>query len=750
MFLLSIDRPWWRSPFFFHRRHIKTRRQVALLRRSGIREVEIDPLRGLDVFPPTMVKSQAAYWTNQPQRSSSLSTVASPPPSAPPNTAMVVEELHKTLSEVATVANNLLTAMHAGAQPQTQVLTPLVHRLLECVSQDPEASTSLMKTRLSRPDTSSPTTDACALSLAVGKALGLETHQLLALGMGTFLHESAKVQQAASVIPTPCRASEADKGPDQPPPKAAVSHFAHLSQQVEQVRAIMTEIQKSGNKLDVRPESMETEIDRLSQIVSLIHTYLSLMNGSTGSSSLSSDQVRHQFQQLQLPAEFDPELATHVVRILNGPEAERSSQSPDSASPSPAPTSQPLAPIMTEPSPASHSTVPRILVAEENVLAQKMIVHMLSNLGYDADVVTPSPGVCEKVVRGSYAALLLDCPMPDTDAPMLHALRAQVDATGQGTALIAMTTNVLPEDKEHCLTAGMHDHLAKPFTQEELKAVLERWIQQGSPPPSIENPMEKSLPSLQGFKFEEALDHMGGDAALLQRVIGVFLDEYPQQLAHMHAAFQQQNAKALERLAHAFKGAAGNVGAVDVRQAALAIEQSATQNDHDQVRQALGVLEGELRQARPALESVRQHGLPSTGGSARPERQRSKKAINPGREIVVVIPMASLRITMVDILRGLGLRKIRQAGDGEKALELLHRKRADLVITDWNLPEKNGAELTRAIRDSAQLKHVPILIVTGSTTRDEVQEALSAGVNGYLLRPFTVEALEEKLLQFCP
>ncbi len=83
--------------------------------------------------------------------------------------------------------------------------------------------------------------------------------------------------------------------------------------------------------------------------------------------------------------------------------------------------------------------------------------------------------------------------------------------------------------------------------------------------------------------------------------------------------------------------------------------------------------------------------------------------------------------------------------DGVQALQKLRNRSFDFVVTDWNMPNMQGIDLLRAIRADPQLRHIPILMVTAEAKRENILEAAQAGVNGYIVKPFTAETLREKL-----
>jgi two-component system chemotaxis response regulator CheY len=97
------------------------------------------------------------------------------------------------------------------------------------------------------------------------------------------------------------------------------------------------------------------------------------------------------------------------------------------------------------------------------------------------------------------------------------------------------------------------------------------------------------------------------------------------------------------------------------------------------------------------------------------------------------------------VLKDLGYSNVAEADDGSTALPLLCNGEFDFLITDWNMPGMPGLELLKAVRANDRLAKLPVLMVTAEAKREQIVEAVQAGVNGYIIKPFTAEVLKEKL-----
>ena len=113
--------------------------------------------------------------------------------------------------------------------------------------------------------------------------------------------------------------------------------------------------------------------------------------------------------------------------------------------------------------------------------------------------------------------------------------------------------------------------------------------------------------------------------------------------------------------------------------------------------------------------------------------------------VLIVDDFSTMRRIIKNLLADLGFNNTLEAEDGHSALAVLRRETVDFVVTDWNMPGMSGIELLRAIRADAALRGLPVLMVTAEAKREQIIEAAQAGVNGYIIKPFTAQTLEEKL-----
>ena len=114
-------------------------------------------------------------------------------------------------------------------------------------------------------------------------------------------------------------------------------------------------------------------------------------------------------------------------------------------------------------------------------------------------------------------------------------------------------------------------------------------------------------------------------------------------------------------------------------------------------------------------------------------------------KVLIVDDFSTMRRIVKNLLRDLGFTNTFEADDGNTALPMLQNGDFEFVVTDWNMPIMQGIDLLKEIRKDPKLKHLPVLMVTAEAKREQIIEAAQAGVNGYIIKPFTAGTLKEKL-----
>jgi signal transduction histidine kinase/CheY-like chemotaxis protein len=274
------------------------------------------------------------------------------------------------------------------------------------------------------------------------------------------------------------------------------------------------------------------------------------------------------------------------------------------------PVMTPAPQLITRHTLAETGSPPRILVVEDNLINQKLTVRMLEKLGFQSDVAENGQEALAALARGSYALVLMDCQMPLMDGLAATAeIRRREASEGVASStfqvsgskkdgslgqpetcnlklktprhipIVALTANAMSGDRDRCLAAGMDDYLTKPVRKENLKGVLDRWI---SGP--IQSPVElaggeeydeprqdaQSLPVV--FDMAAMVRNIGGDTALMEELVELFLLRYQAMLEGIRAALADGDRQAVEQAAHLLKGTASNLCASEVVSSASQLE----------------------------------------------------------------------------------------------------------------------------------------------------------------------------------
>ncbi|MCD4715551.1 MAG: chemotaxis response regulator CheY [Desulfobacterales bacterium] len=114
-------------------------------------------------------------------------------------------------------------------------------------------------------------------------------------------------------------------------------------------------------------------------------------------------------------------------------------------------------------------------------------------------------------------------------------------------------------------------------------------------------------------------------------------------------------------------------------------------------------------------------------------------------DVLVVDDFATMRRILKNILRQIGFTNISEADDGKSALNMLKKQKVDLILCDWNMPEMPGIELLKQVRADDGLKDIPFVMITAEAKKENILAAVQAGVNNYVVKPFTAETISEKL-----
>jgi CheY-like chemotaxis protein len=199
-----------------------------------------------------------------------------------------------------------------------------------------------------------------------------------------------------------------------------------------------------------------------------------------------------------------------------------------------------------------------------------------------------------------YDLILMDMQMPVLDGlQATRRIREHEKSSGYHVRIVALTANVLPEDRARCLAAGMDGHLGKPIEPQELQAVLQGGAPAPAPAPAAEPGLSPTVAGAPVFDYQRALD--GADATVVRIIAAPFRDNWPGQLRALRASALRGDGAALRHGAHALRGVLGNFGAAPAVALTRRIELLGADGAVEQIDPLLPLLDEALQSLDQAL-----------------------------------------------------------------------------------------------------------------------------------------------------
>ena len=240
----------------------------------------------------------------------------------------------------------------------------------------------------------------------------------------------------------------------------------------------------------------------------------------------------------------------------------------------------------------------RILLAEDNAVNQRLAATLLERRGHRVTIARNGREALAALDRQRFDVVLMDVQMPEMGGfEATAAIRARERGTGTHMPIVAMTAHAMKGDRERCREAGMDDYLSKPLDSRRLCVVVESVVA-GHPAAT------SSAAGSDGVvNYEAVLARVGGDTDLLVDVSRLFIDGVPAHLREIRSALDAQDAQALRRAAHAFKGAAANFEARALVDAARRLEEFGRTGELEDCEAAWETLTGETAELMTTLRT---------------------------------------------------------------------------------------------------------------------------------------------------
>lgn len=245
----------------------------------------------------------------------------------------------------------------------------------------------------------------------------------------------------------------------------------------------------------------------------------------------------------------------------------------------------------------------KILVAEDHVVNQKIILHILGKFGHTAVIAANGIQVLEALEREHYDIIFMDVHMPEMDG--LETTRRIINKwkTGERPKIIAITADAMAGDREKCVEAGMDDYIGKPIRIEDVETILDRWGVENK----LQKPSHQNLEDADQEAIEQSLRervHQLGletDAAFTIDLIETFLTTAETQVKKLLEAFQEKNLRQIHYLAHSLKGNSFNIGAKTLGTLSATIEDHASAGHTEDFERIYEEIQKEFVRTRQAL-----------------------------------------------------------------------------------------------------------------------------------------------------
>jgi CheY-like chemotaxis protein/HPt (histidine-containing phosphotransfer) domain-containing protein len=228
----------------------------------------------------------------------------------------------------------------------------------------------------------------------------------------------------------------------------------------------------------------------------------------------------------------------------------------------------------------------RILLVEDNPVNQRVAQRMLQKLGADVTLANNGAEALERMVETSFDAVLMDCQMPVMDGfTATRRIREEERRNNRGfrMPIIALTANVMSEDRENCMAAGMDAHLGKPLESSQLADCLGRYLKSGAAPREVD--------------LDALHELTGGDVEFERELVETFVSSGDKCLAEIVAALQISDLETIGKRAHSLKGASANIHAHTLSAAASNLENAAR-------AKSIHEIDGLVRQLGERLHAV--------------------------------------------------------------------------------------------------------------------------------------------------
>ncbi len=243
----------------------------------------------------------------------------------------------------------------------------------------------------------------------------------------------------------------------------------------------------------------------------------------------------------------------------------------------------------------------RILIAEDNIVNQKVALRQLEKLGHRADSVANGREAIEALSRIAYDLVLMDCQMPEMDGYEATARIRRIERGKRHTPIVAMTAHALEGDREKCIAAGMDDFISKPVRPEALKDVLARFLIDLGPPDVNDDPITVKESAVD---LERVYEAFGSNTGEFEQLVNLYLSDTWKNLDRLDAAVRIADHESVELIAHNSAGASANCGMTAIIESLRQLEIAGREKNLENAGRLLVNAREELAQIQRCLTEV--------------------------------------------------------------------------------------------------------------------------------------------------
>ncbi len=393
-----------------------------------------------------------------------------------------------------------------------------------------------------------------------------------------------------------------------------------------------------------------------------------------------------------------------------------------------------------------------ILLAEDNVINQEVAKGILDVTGCEVEVAQNGVEAYNMSAHTAYDLILMDCHMPGMDGFEATAKIRQRELVGnlKRTPIIALTADVQKGVIEQCTTAGMDDYLSKPYTRRQLQQILEQWlpIKPSIMPTVTVTPADQqnSKPLTDNILNPVALENLrslttSDGENLLDKAIELFLESAPREIAALEKAFENNNALDLANIAHNFKSSCGNLGAQALAKQAAALETIGRQDNNDG---AHGLIQEMTANLPVVMEALRKEVSTFSAVALADTKRLEPLRTQLRNRVLLIDDDPGFRLVTSTALRAESF-IVDEVGNGQDGLNHVKKKLPDLILLDASMPDLDGFETCKLLKQYPPMTDIPIIMVTGMDDMASIDKAFAVGASDFIAKPINYPILLQRV-----